>query len=352
MEKLEGRMKELYIDSVRDELKNYARYADESARKTEKYATDLALKTENLNTNAKRMDISLEEMSAQYETRKDDFGNTLLIKVDPCDTGAFLSLACGCKRVPLTPDIMRQLKIYESMKPGMMRMYDEVENIDGVFLFDIESNIFTFRTEYMFADDFYHLAGVDITAIYDAGLTFYDWFKFIGKENNPNRKALWSSMAFIAIEHDWIMHLEAPIYKNRYTEKEEMIGIIGIHYNLDWLVTNTITKSAVNMMVVKDDSTLIGLNSPAKKYLRLETFDKNNFGSFNPFDPTTTQNKKKFVYETLNLDYGKSKDVASLSTKLKSEFEFEHTLFGKDYTVLRERAPELGLNFIALLEDV
>jgi hypothetical protein len=131
-----------------------------------------------------------------------------------------------------------------------------------------------------------------------------------------------------------------------------MIGIIGIHYNLDWLVTNTITKSAVNMMVVKDDSTLIGLNSPAKKYLRLETFDKNNFGSFNPFDPTTTQNKKKFVYETLNLDYGKSKDVASLSTKLKSEFEFEHTLFGKDYTVLRERAPELGLNFIALLEDV
>ncbi len=352
MEKLEGRMKELYIDSVRGDLKNYARYADESARKTEKYATELALETEDLNKNANRMDISLEEMNTQYETRKDDFGNKLLIKVDPCDSGAFLSLACGCQRVPLTPDIMRQLKIYECMKPGMMRMYDEVENIDGVYLFDAESNIFTFRQDFMFVSDLYNLAGTDMTTIYDVGLTFYDWFKFVDKKNNPTRKALWSPMAFIAVEHDWIMHLKAPIYKNRYTEKEEMIGIIGIHYNLDWLVTNTITKSAVKMMVVKDDSTLIGLNSSAKNDIRLETFDKNNYSSSNPFDPTTTQNKKKFVYETLNLDYGKSEDVASFSTKLKSEFQFEHTLFGKNYAVLRERAPELGLNFIALLEAV
>lgn len=350
MKEMEGRLKELHIESLRGDLKHYARYADESARKTETYATALALEAEALNENADGPGVSLDEISPQYETRKDDFGNQLLIKVDTCDTGAFLSLASGCQRVPLTPEVMQQLISYERMKPNMMRMYDEVENIDGVFLFDTRTNIALFRTEYMFAGDI--LPGVDLAALYDVGLTFYDWFKFVDKENNPDRKALWSALAFIAIEHDWIMHLKAPIYSKRYSESEEMIGIVGIHLNLDWLVANTIAKSSVRMMVVKDDATLVGLNRSAKTDIRLETYDKSSYSRYAAFDPTVTQKKKKFVYETLNLDYGKSEEVALLSMKLKSEFQFSHTLFGKKYTVLKERAPELGLNFIALLEAV
>jgi len=351
MEELAGRVKELHIDYVTEDLRGYARVADESARKTERYATALALEAEDLNKSTQGQHVSLEEMETEYESREDDSGNKLLIKVDPCDTGEFYNIACGCPRVPLTPEIMRQLKIYERMKPGIMRMYDEVENIDGVFLFDTESSIMAFRTEYLFGEDFYQLAGVDMTIIYDVGITFYDWFKFVSKANNPARRARWSSIAFIAVEHDWIMHLKAPIYRNRYAEDEEMIGIMGIHYNLDWLVTNTIEKSAVKMMVVKDDATLIGLNSAAKKDIPLETFEKSKFEPLNGFDPQTTQTKKKFVCETLNLDHGKSEDVASFSARLKSEFRFCHTLFGKNYTVLRERAPELGLNFVALLES-
>ena len=352
MKNLQGRMKELYVDYVREELRGFARVADESARKTEQYATALALEAEALNKGAGGKKISLDEIEKEYESRQDDSGNKLLIKVDPCKTGEFYNIACGCQRVPLTPDVMRQLKIYESMKPGIMRMYEEVENIDGVFLFDTESSTLTFRTEYLFGDDFYQLAGVDMTIIYDVGITFYDWFRFVDKQNNPTRRARWSSVAFIAVEHDWIMHLKAPIYRNRYDENEEMIGIMGIHYNLDWLVTNTISKSAVKMMVVKDDSTLIGMNGPAKEDIPLETFEKSKFEPLNGFDPNVTETKKKFVYETLNLDHGKSEDVASFSAKLKSEFQFDHALFGKNYTVLRERAPELGLHFIALLEAV
>jgi len=351
MKNLQGRAKALYVDYVREELKHYAGVADESARKTEQYATALALDAEDLNRSTHRQDISLEQMEAHYESREDDSGNKLLIKVDPCDSGEYYNIACGCQRVPISPDVMRQLKIYESMKPGIMHMYDEVENIDGVFLFDRESSIMAFRTEYLFGDDFYQLAGVDMTIIYDAGITFYDWFKFVDKENNPLRRARWSDIAFIAVEHDWIMHLKAPIYRNRYAENEEMIGIMGIHYNLDWLVTNTISKRAVRMMVVKDDSTLIGLNNAAKKDIPLEAFEKSKFEPLNGFDPQTTKTKKSFVYETLNLDHGKSEDVASFSTRLKSEFRFNHTLFGKNYTVLREKAPELGLNFVAFLES-
>ncbi len=350
MQRFEGRLRELFVHYVTEDLKHYAIAADESARKTEQYATALALEAEDLNRKAAGEEISIAEMNTQYESRQDGSGNRLLIRVDPCDPGEYYSIACGCPRVPLTPETMRQLKIYEAMKPGILRMYTEVENIDGVFLFDTESNIMTFRTEYTFGEDFFQLAGVDMTVIYDAGITFYDWFKFVDKDNNPARKARWSSMAFIAVEHDWIMHLKAPIYRNRYGENEKMIGVMGIHYNLDWLVSNTVEKSAVKMMVVKDDSTLIGMNSAAKRDIPLETFEKRKFLPLNGFDPATTETKKKFVYETLNLDHDKSEDVASFSSRLKSEFRFHHALFGRNYTVLRERAPELGLNFVALLE--
>ena len=234
METLKGRMKRLYMDYVIEDLRHYARVADESARRTEQEATALALEVEELNRSADRMEASLEDIHTQYESRQDDSGNRLLIKVDPCESGEFYMIACGCQRVPITEDIMRQLKIYQRMKPGIMRMYDEVENIDGVFLFDTESNVMAFRTEYLFGEDFYQLAGVDMTLIYDAGITFYDWFRFVDKENNPTRRARWSSIAFIAVEHDWIMHLKAPIYRDRYAENEEMIGIMGIHYNLDF----------------------------------------------------------------------------------------------------------------------
>ncbi len=350
MHGLKGKAARLFAQYVSEDLKVYARIADDSAGKTEQYATALALEVEELDRNTDSMEIPLGDIEARYESREDAFGNRLLIRVDPCDPGEYYSIACGCQRVPLKPEVIRRLKIYESMKPEILRMYDEVENIDGVFLFDTESNVMSFRTEYKFGQDFHQLAGVDMTTIHEVGVTSYDWFKFADKEKNPSRRAVWSPMAFVAVEHDWIMHLKAPIYRNRYEENERMIGIIGIHFNLDWLATNTIGKSAVKMMIVKDDSTLIGLNDAAKKDIPLETFEKSRFQPLNGFDPATTEAKTKFVYETLNLGHGKGEDVTSFSTRLRSEFRFHHELFGKRYTVLRERAPVLGLDFVALLE--
>ncbi len=349
MQTLHGRIEKLYRSSVTEDLKRFAGAADESARKTEQYATAIAVKVEELNRSANQYELLPDDVTRPYDIRENECGDKLVIRVDPCESGAFLSMAIGCKRVPITPDVMRQLRTYQSAIPAMMQMYEEVENIDGVFLFDIRSNILLFRTEYMFADDFYHLAGTDMAGIYDAGLSFYDWFQYVDRDKNPERKALWSPMAFIAVEHDWIMHLQAPFYQDRYSTDETMVGFIGIHYNLDWLHTNTIAKSAVRMMIVKDDSTLISMNVPAKQDVPLETFEKCKYMGLNPFDPATTQRKKDFVYETLNLDC-KGSEVASLSARLKSEFRFDHTLYGKRYMVVRERAPELGLNFVALLQ--
>jgi len=189
------------------------------------------------------------------------------------------------------------------------------------------------RTEYHFEDSF-DLPGVDLISLYDFGTTFYDWFTSVGKGNNPHRKAL-----------------KTPFYRNRYTGEEKMTGIIGVHLNLDWVTADTIAKSAVRMMLVKDDSTPIGMNGSARRDIQLETFDKSMFHAMNPFDPLTTGKKKRFVYETLNLECDKSDDIASFAVRLKSEFQFRHSLGGRMYTVIREREPVLGLNFVALLED-
>jgi hypothetical protein len=343
-------MKRPYADSVRNDLEHYARLVDDNARATERYTVALVRQIEELNGGAARPGRSLEDMKADYTTLKGENGFELVKKTEILGDGAFLSLASGCQRVALTPDVMSRLESYERIKPAMLRMYDEVENIDGVFLFDLECNSLVFRSEYRLEDSF-DAPGMDLQTIFDLGIIYHDWFRTVDREDNPARRALWSPTAFIAVEHDWIMNLSAPIYRNRYAAEEKMIGSIGVHYNLDWMAADTIEKSAVKMMIVKDDSTLIGLNSAAKREIKLETFDKKKFVSMNGLDPRTTREKKKFVNETMNLAHGKGEDVTSLALKLKSEFQFRHSLFGNGYTVIREKAPELGLNFVALLDD-
>lgn len=342
-------MKKKLIDSVRHDLRNYAAYVDANARETERSATNLAIQIEELNKSPESYNLSLDNMDKEYTTKEDDFGNRLFIKTDSYNSGQIISMASGCARVALTPDTKRQLRLYEYAKPSFIRMYDELENVDELWLFDTKSNVAISIIEYQFAD--YIIPGLDGTLLYDFGITFYDWFKFCDKNNNPDRKALWSPMAFIEMFNQWIMHLKAPLYNNRYSENEEMIGIIGVHINLDWVMANTIEKNAVRMMVVKDDSTLIGMNTPAKKDIFLETFNFNKYSYATSLDSEEIENKKRFVYEGLNLEHGKTEEIVSFSKRLKSEFYFSHSLFGKTYTVIREKAPELGLNFIALLDE-
>jgi hypothetical protein len=338
------------VDSVRHDLRHYADYVDANAREIERNATNLAMKLEELNKTPESYNLSLDQMDKEYITKEDDFGNKLFIKTDSYNKGQIISMASGCSRIALTPDIKRQLRLYEYAKPTFICMYDLLENVDELWLFDTKSNVAIGRIEYEFADSI--LPGLDATLLYDFGITFYDWFKFTDKSQNPNRKALWSPMAFIEMFNQWIMNLSVPVYNNRYSDNEEMIAIIAVHINFDWVIANTIEKSAKRIMIVKDDSTLIGMNSPAKKDILLETFNINNYSYSTVFDADAIQNKKRFVYENLNLEHDKSEEIVSFSKRIKSEFQFRHSLFGKTYTVVREKAPELGLNFIALLDDV
>lgn len=345
-----------FIESVRDDLRHYAGLVDEKARRIERYCADLAIEIEDKIRNADKYDLSIDAMDSDYSIRKDDFGNQLYYVVEEYDRGEWIVGASTTERVPFTDDIKRQVKLYEYLKPTILRMFEELEYVDELWFFDQKLNISFGRIAFQFAD--YLVPGMDPMLFYDFGLTFYDWFKFANKEQNPDRRPLWSPMAFIEVFNQWIMNLQVPVYSNRYSENEEMIGIIATHLNLNWMMENTIEKSAVRMMIIKDSSTLIGMNRPANKDIQLEMYDIKKYGDdisesyATVLDGTVIENKKRFVYETLNLEHDKPEEIASFLEKLKGEFQFRHTLYGKEYLVVREKAPELGFNFIALLDDM
>ena len=85
--------------------------------------------------------------------------------------------------------------------------------------------------------------------------------------------------------------------------------------------------------------------------VQLETYEKKKFFSMSGLHPRTTEHKRRFVNETADLERGKSDEDVSFARKAKSEFQFQHEMFGNRHRVVREKAPELGLSFIALLDE-
>ncbi len=343
-----------FIESVRDDLRHYAGIVDEGARRVERYCADLAIEIEDKIRNADKYDLSIDKMDSEYSIRKDDFGNQLYYVAEKHAIGELIVGASTTERVPFTDDIKRQVKLYEYLKPTFIRMFDGLQYVDEVWFFEKKHNISLGRIAYLFSD--YLIPGMDPIFFYDLGLTFYDWFNSVDKEQNPDRKPTWSPLAFMDLFNQWIMNMEVPVYENRYAEKEEMIGIIGTHFNLNNMTESTIEKNAVRMMIIKDASTLIGMNRAAKRDIQLETYDIKKFGDdisesyAKALDATEIENKKRFVHETLNLENNKPAEIASFLAKLKGEFQFRHTLYGREYLVIREKASEFGLDFIALLD--
>lgn len=353
MSELKGQARDLRLHYVQESIRRCAAVADESARGSAEGLTALALAAEAVLAADDGDDAPFRGLSGAYVSRTDDAGNDMALKIEEFDSGAFISIAGGCPRLPLGDAARKRLCAYEALEPGISDAYARSQNVDGVFLFDLEHNIFTFHTAWDFAGDFAKMQSADLRAMSGAGLTFYDWFDACDLPANPDRRAVWSDIAFIAIENDWIMHIKVPFFRDRYGPSEEMVGIVSAHYNLEWLMANTVEMSAIPMLAVKDDATLIGMNDAARALLPLRTFRKSDFAEYDPFDPNTTQAiKKPFVFETLNLDHGKGDEVVRLSTRLKSEFVFRTSISGRDLLVMRARSPELGINFVALLEDV
>jgi hypothetical protein len=341
-------MKPESTDTAREILSAFAGLIDHHADKIERAGIELSGEIEDLASDANRYDLPTSALEKEYDVKGEGV-NRLLIKTDSRNIGQVVRLASGCDRVPLSAEIKQKLKLYEYALPSIIRKYDELAFVDELWLFESKSNIALGCLQWQLGEHI--LPGMDATLLFDLGITFYDWFRHVDRERNPDRKSLWSPMPFIEMFNQWIMHLTSPVYVDRYEENEEMIGIIGIHLNLDWVLESTICTSTIPMMMVKDDATLVGMNSAAGGLIELERFCIDNYSYDTVFNPEVIAGKKAFVFETLNLEHNKPAEVVSFFQKIKAEHQFRHSMFGKKFHVVREYASTLGCYIIALLDS-
>jgi len=341
-------MKPKAIDIAQKRISAFSGLIDDHRIKIERAGMALSAEIEDLIADSSRYNLSTEGMEHAYVTKGGD-ANQMLMKIDKRNIGQVVAMASGCERVPLSGETQRKLKLYEYALPSLIRKYDDLAFVDELWLFESKSNIALGCLEWNLGE--YILPGLDLTQLFDLGITFYDWFKHVDRQKNPERKALWSPMAFIEMFNQWIVHLTAPVYINRYAENEEMIGIIGIHLNLDWMMESTILTSTIPMMIIKDDATLIGMNRAAKEIVELECFNISNYSYDTVFDPDVIAGKKAFVFETLNLEHNKPVEVVSFVHKVKAQYQFQHTMFGKTFHVVREKIYGLDCYIIALLDS-
>ena len=341
-------MEKNFADCARDELRHFTQTADNVSRKIERYLTDLALEIEYNNQHPEQLDLSIDRMDDVYDNQTDPSGNVLYIRSDKMNLGEMVYMCMGVERTPFNDDKKRLLKRYEYAGATGVRMYDELEYVDELWLFDHLQNTGFGRLEYKWSH--FLVPGLDITLFYPLGLAYYDWFEMVDLPNNPLRQLKCSATPFVELFNQWIMHLKVPVYIDRYGPNEKLTGITSAHLNLAWLMRDTIDTSNLRIMIINDDSILVGMNPAAKKDIDLETYDPAKFSYDTVFEPEVGAYKRQLVSEILNLEHEKPDDVTALARKAKAEYNFTHTLQGKTYRCIKERAPELGFHYLALLD--
>jgi hypothetical protein len=335
-----------YEDTVREQLRHYADVADNAARKMKRHLSALATEIEVIGRTP--LDVpSTADMDDMYQSRTDGIGNVLYIRAENSCPGEMIWLAMGVPRTPFTEATRRKLRSYERATSSMLRIYGELDYVDELWFFDRESNIALGRIDYRWSNLL--VPGLDLNALHDMGMSFYDWFRAADLPNNPHRQVVCSASPFIEIMNQWILHLKAPVFRNRYGPGETFVGITTVHIKLPWLMRDTIDTSSLPMLIAKDDSTLVALNEAARERLEMETYDPGKFRMESVFDPAVWAQKRKLVAQNFNLEHDKPEDVTSFARKVKSEYAFTHSLQGKKFRVVREEAKELGLNYVALL---
>ena len=341
-------MKKKFADCVRDELRHFTQTADQAYQKIERSLTDLALEIEYNNEHPEGLDLSTDHMDEAYDTQKDEAGNTLFIKSDDMNPGEMVYMAMGVERTPFNDEKKKQLKCYEYAGATALGLYDQLEYVDELWLFDHLSNIGFGRIEYKWSH--FLVPGLDITLFYPLGLAYYDWFEMVDLPQNPLRQTRCSTSPFVELFNQWIMNIKTPVYNNRYGPDEKLTGILAVHLNLTWLMRDTVDTSNLRIMVINDDSTLVHMNPAAKKDIALETYDPDKFSYDTVFDPEVGAYKRRLVSEILNLEHEKPADLVGLARKAKAEYNFTHTLDGRTYRCVKEKTSELGFHYLALLD--
>lgn len=314
-------------DRIRNELREHAgtvsgnctRLADETER--------LARFVEDLLKYGDLYDTSIEGMDERYAWQGDSY---LLME----EGNLFINAASGA--VPVDDRVKRELRLYEYAKPRLKDAFHSLRYCDEMWFFTIETLACGY-VEYDYIGP--NLPErIDLTRIHPLRVVRLDWFDIVNPVNNPERKGVWSPFPFIELYHQWIFSYHYPLY-----DGEHFKGAFVPHAKIEPMLEDSIYKGSEKMMAIHDDGTLIGMNEAAEAAFDLETY------RFRLWDDPSE--KVPYVRNRLNLMKNGCEDFHWLADGIKWQDEFAATLLGKNYTVIKEKVPEIRMNIVALLDQ-
>ncbi len=319
------------MNSVREEVDWIAREIQSTAVRARETSSEIVKRMEALYRNESTYDLSIDGMDARYVRD----GASYMCTPNEGEAGSGVIGATGA--VPVDDRIKRELRLYEHIRPYMREQYAANRYSDEVLYIDKKSMVVG-QTTTNFGGLF--PSGFDAVEVCRTGVTYYDYYGWVDRGQNPDRLPRWAPSAFIELLGEFIQSVHAPVFKRE--SDDEMCGFVGLHYNLEWVNAATVYKSSNRIIILSSQSTLIGASPGALDVLRLEPFVRQKPSYLD------SEQVRKYVDVDRNLEREKQKDVADLAKRIRTEPGFEHALDGRRYRITRAEAPELGY-FVAAI---
>jgi|GEM_PF-1119847 hypothetical protein len=294
---------------------------------------EIVSRMEELFRNESSCDSGAAEMPAYYQWKD---GISCLWAPDEGEAGNGVVGATGA--VPIDDAVKRELLLYERLRPFFRDAYARNPYSDEVLYIDKKSMVVG-QTAKNFGNAF--PPGFDAARVCASGITYYDYYGWVDAAQNPQRVPRWAPGPFIELLGCFIQAVHAPVYKR--SDDPEMCGFAGVHYNLQWMNAATVDRSDKRVIIVSGGGTLVGASADALQAVRMDPFVEQK--------PSwqASREVRDYIDVGRNLEQGKPEDLAGLSRNIRARDRFEHTLYGRKFTVARRAVPELDFYVAALL---
>lgn len=315
-------------EKIREEMKSYARTISWNCGEVVKETVRLASFVEDLLKYSDLFDTSLDNMDERY-TR---LGETYMLVEEE---KRYINGASGV--VPVDDRVKRELRLYEYAKPRLKDAYGRLKYCDEMWFFTTDTLASGWMDYGYIADALPSMQKMDLMKLHALRLIRLNWFDIVNPINNPGREGVWSPFPFVEMFGQWVFTFHYPVY-----EGDQFKGAFVPHVKIEPILQDSIYNSPEKMMAIHDDATLVGMNEAAEERFSLENY-KFRFW-------TDLTEKVSYVRKNLSLMRNPSDDFAWLADGLRWQREFDLAIEGKNYTIIKERIPEIGMNLVALID--
>jgi hypothetical protein len=320
---MEATMKE----KAKEALASYVKTVSGNCRELMRETARLACFVEDLLKYKDLYEVSPESVDERYTK----IGPGLMLVEDG---KLYMNAASGS--TPVDDRIKKELHLFEKAKPRLKDAFNRLRYCDEMWFFTNET-VASGYMEYEYIADV-PPEGIDLTQIHAMRIVRLNWFDIANPVNNPDKKGVWSPFPFIELYGQWIFSYHYPFY-----EGEDFKGVFVPHAKIEPMLEDSIYKSNEKMLAIHDDSTLIGMNEAAQKEFDLHPY------KYRQWEDITQA--ISYVRNDLDLMKNESEDFVWLADGIKWQTEFDLTINGKSYKVIKERIPEIGVNLVALIDN-